>query len=119
MMKPEPLPDGVSIEITASPNLPTSSLTGDGFKHPSREEARRVELGPSARRSALATGADVVDLGAPDNLVARNPQNVETQVDVERRRLLRDDLARHPLTVLENDRLKFGRSPSGETASEQ
>ncbi len=29
-----PLPDGVSIEMTASPNLPTSSLTGEGFKTP-------------------------------------------------------------------------------------
>ncbi len=34
MMKPEPLPEGVSIEITASPYLLTRSLTPEGFKTP-------------------------------------------------------------------------------------
>ena len=106
MMNPDPLPEGVSIEMTASPNLPTSSLTGDGFKTP---EVKKPEVSSSVpRASGLGAGRGVVDLGAAQDLVARNPQDVVTQVNVKRVGLVGNDLAGDPLPVLENHDFKFG-----------
>ena len=62
MMNPEPLPEGVSIETTASPYRATSSFTGEGFKTP-------VENKPEGSDS-MPCGAATV-LGEPSSTFAR------------------------------------------------
>ena len=110
-MKPDPLPDGVSIEMTASPNLETSSLTGDGFEHPRRKKPDGSASTPWRERGPAC--ADLVDLGSPRDLVSRNPQKVVSQVNIKGILLLGDDLAGDALPVLENHGLEFAGSELG------
>ena len=49
-------------------------------------------------------------LGPPQNLVARYPEDVVSEVDVNGGRSLGDDLADNPLSVLEHHGLKFAGS---------
>ena len=81
MMKPEPLPDGVSIEITASPYLLDQVLDRRRLQDARRVEAGGIELGP-ARRGAL--GPPRRPCAPADDLIARDPQDVVAEIDIKR-----------------------------------
>ena len=107
MMKPDPLPDGVSIEMTASPYLLDQLLDRRGLHHARRVEPGGIELG-SPRRASSRSGSASSTLARAQDLVRGNPQDIVAEIDVQRGRLLGDHLAGDALTVLEDHRFKFG-----------